>query len=193
MGQNNYIQVLDGNRGPFVRQRSGQPFYFQSPQPEDIDIDHIAWSLSMLCRFNGVVRDFYSVAQHSVIVAQIVESQAPGDNAMILKALLHDAPEAYLGDTVTSVKRCLPGFSQMEAVIDVAVSRRFSIPTEMPSIIHDADMIALVTEARDLHDNFKLGPELTDKYAPLAFTIAPVDHEEAYEMFLDKYFQLRGI
>jgi 5'-deoxynucleotidase YfbR-like HD superfamily hydrolase len=75
-------------------------------KPEDIDIDDIALALSHICRYNGMVARHYSVAEHSVRVASRI-IDIPGfdtPNAQ-LAALLHDAPEAYIGDIVNPIKR----------------------------------------------------------------------------------------
>lgn len=67
---------------------TGRTFYPFDPRPEDICIEDIAHSLSNMCRFCGHVREFYSVAEHSVRGA----SHLYGLNA--LQFLLHDAAEA---------------------------------------------------------------------------------------------------
>jgi hypothetical protein len=67
------------------------------PDPEQLDIRDIARALAKRCRFGGHCRVFYSVAQHSVIVSELVE-QRGGDVEDVFAALMHDASEAYLGD-----------------------------------------------------------------------------------------------
>lgn len=68
-------------------------------RPEDIDIVDIAHHLSHECRFAGACPQFYSVAQHSVLVARRFIS-----SRMRLAGLLHDAEEAYLKDIPSPVK-----------------------------------------------------------------------------------------
>jgi 5'-deoxynucleotidase YfbR-like HD superfamily hydrolase len=49
----------------------------------------------------------YSVAQHSVIVSELVE-QRGGDAEDAFAALMHDATEAYLGDMPHPLKHRSP-------------------------------------------------------------------------------------
>lgn len=70
---------------------------------EDIDIEEIAHSLSMQCRYNGATPEFYSVAQHSVYCALYTLNRG-SHRADALGMLLHDAAEAYIGDYVRPMK-----------------------------------------------------------------------------------------
>lgn len=67
---------------------------------EDIDIRDIAHHLANECRYAGACPTHYSVAQHSVLVADYFI-----DPEEKLAGLLHDAAEAYLKDIPSPVKR----------------------------------------------------------------------------------------
>ena len=77
---------------PFVSTFSGGRFHPLKPRIEEVRIEDIAHALSLKCRYSGQCARFYSVAEHSVLVAALVEPRwQPA-------ALLHDAGEAYLAD-----------------------------------------------------------------------------------------------
>lgn len=48
---------------------TGKKIFPLNPRTEDICIADIAHSLSMQCRYNGHTKLFYSVAQHSAVMA----------------------------------------------------------------------------------------------------------------------------
>ena len=123
---------------------TGKHFDLFEPQTDMIDPRDISHALAHLCRFNGHTREFYSVAQHSCIVAELV----PEEHKLV--ALLHDAPEAYLGDMTRPLKQWIPAYQGFEDVVWQRVCERFGLALELPSCIHQADLIALATERRDL-------------------------------------------
>jgi len=59
--------------GDWIQVHSGRQFWPLDPRAEEIDIGDIAHALSLVCRFTGHVKEFYSVAQHSVLVALTVK------------------------------------------------------------------------------------------------------------------------
>ena len=73
---------------PAISTRSGRRLYLHNPNPSQILIDDIAHGLAHQCRFNGQTNQFYSVAQHSVMVSSILPLE------LKLAGLLHDAAEA---------------------------------------------------------------------------------------------------
>ena len=131
----------------FVSTYTGRQFYPLAPIPEQIDIEDIAHGLAYQCRFNGQTRHFYSVAQHSLIVAGLVPS------GLRLAALLHDAAEAYMGDMVKPLKQLFPLFSEIEAKVMGAIGLRFGVSLFDDRAIKAADLIALAMEKRDLMPN----------------------------------------
>lgn len=58
--------------GTWIQTFTGKRFDFLAPHEDDVDLEDIAHSLSMQCRFNGHGRVFYSVAEHTAIVGGIV-------------------------------------------------------------------------------------------------------------------------
>lgn len=114
----------DWHRGDFMDTYSGKQFHPFDPRPDDIEIIDIAHALAMTCRFGGHTKQFYSVAQHCVLVA----SKASPANA--LRALMHDAPEAYTGDLVRPIKKHpeMVVFEWVEETVERAICARFGLP-----------------------------------------------------------------
>ena len=75
-----------------------------NPDPNAIKIDHIATSLSNICRFGGRIDSYYSVAEHCVHMANLACAINPLTGIM---SLLHDASEAYMGDVVQPLKQVI--------------------------------------------------------------------------------------
>lgn len=141
---------------PYIETRFGGRFDLLDPQPRQVRLDDIAHALSHLCRYTGHCSTFWSVAQHSLLVANLVAWSArqsgmtPDDAARLeLAGLLHDAPEAYLGDVATPLKKILPEYQRIEANVAEAVERRFGLPVDILEhpFVKTADRDALVKEA----------------------------------------------
>lgn len=111
------------------------------PDTGHILIEDIAHSLSQRVRYNGHAKLFYSVAEHSVHV-----SRACGADA--LWGLMHDAPEAYLGDLVTPLKKSDYGaaYREAEGVLMGAICARFGLQAEQPESVSVADKAMLARE-----------------------------------------------
>jgi hypothetical protein len=153
------------------------------PEPDDVDIEDIAHSLSNQCRFSGHTYHFYSVAEHCVRMSEVV----PYEDAMW--ALLHDASEAYLVDLPRPIKHAtgFEGYRDAEMAVMLAVLLRFNLPLEEPASVHDADLRLLETERRDL----MTGAELwTTGATPLPEKIEPWWPKDAEIRFLRRYERL---
>jgi hypothetical protein len=148
--------------GPWIMTASGRAYHFLTPSPAEIEIRDIAAHLARLARFNGATRGFYSVAQHSVQVADLLPMTH--DGALQLYGLLHDAHEAYLGDSTTPLKkarRALAGVKPDEADPDTRLAQRcqrtiheaLGLPepdAEEQRLVREADFLAFAIERRDL-------------------------------------------
>lgn len=135
--------------GDWMQTRSGKMFYALDPRPEDICIGDISHALSLLCRFGGHCNEFYSVAQHSVHVAEMLPHH------LKLSGLLHDATEAYLVDVPRPIKKALTNYSTIEDRLAEVIEHALQPHTLEPlQFSHPAvkayDNILLMTEARDL-------------------------------------------
>ena len=172
---------------------TGRAFPLLSPTPADVDWRDIAAALSKQCRYNGHCHAFYSVAQHSVLAAEAATSEhfwdaldrqvfeaaigAIGEEAFFRAVLLHDAPEAYIGDLTTPMKEAMraapnrfgtqaltimgpPGthgiaaFDAIEHGIAAAIHAKAGLPWPLGHVVEAAvkrvDLRMLATEARDL-------------------------------------------
>lgn len=124
---------------------SGKRFDFDNINPDAICIEDIATSLANQCRFNGHANSFYSVAHHSVIMADAM-SQDGYDNKMVRTALLHDASEAYLGDMVKPLKSMMPDYEALESKVMSAIAEKYDIYWPLPDEIKEYDLMMLKAE-----------------------------------------------
>jgi 5'-deoxynucleotidase YfbR-like HD superfamily hydrolase len=119
------------------------------PRASEVAIEDIAHSLSMQCRYAGHCLRFYSVAEHSVLLARYFR-QRGAPVVTQLWALLHDASEAYLVDVPRPVKPYLDGYRQVEASVMAAICERFGLPHRMPAEVHEADAAIIGNERGNL-------------------------------------------
>lgn len=130
---------------------SGKKINVTSPNASDIALDDIAWALSRIPRFAGhtITEVVYNVAQHSVYVSELVEELMTSKEDFILdddvwtavldisdkpqlfiKALMHDAHEAYTGDIPSPIKKIpelYETFKIIEARLDHAILSSFQL------------------------------------------------------------------
>ena len=92
---------------------TGKRFDHINPDKNTIDIKDIAHALSLTCRGNGHVKNFFSVGQHCVYCAK--EAEARGySGRIVLGCLLHDATEAYMSDVPRPFKEMLTEYQKLE-------------------------------------------------------------------------------
>ena len=114
---------------------SGRQLDLDACTPDEIFVEDIAAALSKICRFGAQTRTFYSVAQHAVLVRDIlVEDVARPDLA--LYGLHHDSHEAFAGDLPSPLKAKINEegndvYERLCTHLDAAISEAFgfSIPS----------------------------------------------------------------
>ncbi len=181
---------MSHRRGDWIQTFTGGKFYPFDPLSVEVDIRDIAHSLSMLCRFVGHCREFYSVAQHSVIVAEVVGPEHK------LWALLHDAAEAYIGDISRPLKNCLrvegvTVLREADRAIMRAVASRFGLPADEPPQVKSADEGVLMAERRDLMADTVIWDGWSGNRDVVEYPnkIEPVGPAEAKELFMEAFWR----
>ncbi len=163
----------------WISTHSGTQINLLDPQPEQIHIEDIAHGLSQTCRFAGQCPLFYSVAQHSVLVADLLPEQ------WALHGLLHDASEAFMGDLHTGLKQLLPDYKRLENRVLAAVFRHFGLDdTELkPEPVEQADRQALFVEMKAL--NMRLPLEAPANLPDIR--LEPWSAQQARQKFLERF------
>jgi len=115
-----------------------------NPNPDDININDIAISLGRIARFLGHSKLFYSVAQHSVMLSDMVPEKYS------LTALLHDAAEAYLGDIIRPVKAFIQNYNEMENDLLDIIMKKYGGIFPLPEEVIHADDVLLEFEWTEL-------------------------------------------
>lgn len=180
---------------PWIQAFSGREFHYNDQSKMDVSLLDIAHSLANTCRFGGHVKQFYSVAQHSVIVSRIVRNEWHGRYTFF--SIMHDAAEAYIGDIVKPLKHSLgKTVNELEELVMDRICAYFEVSPlgsmgdldrEILHAIKCADESALATEARDLMNvndisRWKL------RSSPISNTITPIDPDAARSLFLKRFF-----
>jgi hypothetical protein len=137
-------------------------FDFVNVQSNRVEVIDIAVGLSNCCRYagqvsrmthDGPVPIFYSVAQHSVMVADMVRWLG-GGVAEQLQGLVHDAAEAFIHDVTGPLKKLLPEYRVIEERVHNDLMRRLRVNPVLTPRVKQADVLALAVEKRWLWQNY---------------------------------------
>lgn len=178
--------------GSAIRTYTGVLFDFLHPDLSPIHTVDIAHSLSLLCRFAGHCKKFYSVAEHAVRVSYACSPE----HAMW--GLHHDDSEAYCVDVPRPLKH-LAGMEEYRAhekrvqssIIDALnlYPHLAKLGYQEPEEVKWADMRLLVTEQRDMlknsHPDFK-------HVAPMVNKIKPWSSHKANYLYQLRHAELAG-
>jgi uncharacterized protein len=171
---------------------SGIAFDYNSNDCSQITIEDIAAHLSKICRFNGACKEFYSVAQHSVLVAKDLKYLGY-DIKHQLYGLLHDAAEAYVGDIVRPFKsEYMSNFEDkilVRILSALGLSKRESLSYK--ETIKHSDNRLLITEKHQLMAIPQRDWEF--EYEPSPIIIKPLSWKRSNKMFLFHYNKLMDV
>lgn len=174
-------------------------FDFAAPAAKDVSAWDVAAALAKVCRFGGHCRFFYSVAEHSMLVRDLVVSA--GHSELASAALLHDAHEAYVGDWPTPLKDYIkaeaPGVCERLARhIDIAIGKAFDVDPDLfhHPAVKEADLRALRAEAHALKSDRGMGWGLDhiSPTLPKGLVIRGMHPTAAEAAFLDAHVQERS-
>jgi 5'-deoxynucleotidase YfbR-like HD superfamily hydrolase len=183
---------------------SGRRLDLLSPDPKDIEIEDIAHGLARVARWNGQTQGSYafSVAQHSLIVTDIVNALQPEyTNNELLAALLHDAPEYVIGDLISPFKTAIGlDYKAFENNLLQAIYCRFGIrelSLNAAGAIKQADTVAAYYEATRLAgfekseaETFFGIPNLPTELHNALTVLEPVSANDAQTLFLARFAEL---
>lgn len=169
---------------PTICLRSGIEFDLENPKPEMIKLSDILHTLPYIIRFGAHCEPTVSVGCHTVLVYELLLEMGV-DKPTLLKGLLHDSPEAYVGDVPAPLKMLLPDYKVIEKRVAGVISEALDVDiVNLPKEVKDADL-----KARQI-EQFHLMPD-TDwwrKHHVGGWTMFGIP-----KFFNDKPFMIRHI
>lgn len=175
--------VLDP--GGWMQTRAGLAYFHENPTVDSIRIADIAHALSNICRFGGHTSRFYSVAEHSVLVSQVV----PAEHAFV--ALMHDATEAYVCDVPRPLKKMLGKvYADLEALAWDAICVKYGMDTDLPPCVKEADNAVLLAEKAALLLPAPLPWSWADGLLPADVKVRALQPKQAKAVFLNRFTEL---
>ena len=163
----------------------GNKFTFNVPRAEDIEIEDIAHSLALQCRFNGHVKDLYSVGEHSL---RVVDYVSPPNKFW---GLMHDSAEAYTGDIITPLKSQDQYMQDTEMCILKVIAEKYGLPWPIPEEVKYVDRRLWATEERDLRNKPRF--EWSSDVEPYAERIVSTGSWRTVKsVFIGQFYLLRN-
>lgn len=165
---------------------TGKRFKPLEPDPDLICIEDIAHALSNISRYGGHCHRFFSVADHSIRVAERTSDKNE------IWSLLHDAPEAYLGDIPAPLKQTgeFSFYNIAEKTLMDAICEKWNLPKEEPEEVKYWDLTIRATEMRDITSIPKEFWNGNDIIKPLDERINPMSSDNAEIAFLTYAYSL---
>ena len=161
---------------------TNKKFHFLNPSVDEVCIEDISQALSMNCRFSGHVKMFYSVAEHSCLIFDLVLNKN-GDLNEAFGALMHDASEAYLTDVPRPIKPHLEGYMDIESKATSVIQEAFKF-SPMSDYVKYIDTHICGIEAKQL---FQVVPSWCDDFDHVDITVKGWMPNRAKAEFLRRF------
>jgi 5'-nucleotidase len=192
--------------------RSGYFIDLLAPDPDRIVVRDISEGLAKINRWSGSTSSPISVAQHSLLLADLMMKE-DGPLAA-LYGLLHDAHEYVIGDITEPTRIALERLigpelddclHRIRCGLDIAIHSALELDwprsRAIDQLLNACHARVVATEIRDLHaDNFEAADFATEEMriaAPLKLKIVPfftwIKCESAFREALGRYHAQAGI
>lgn len=176
--------------GDYILTYTGVKFYPADPRIEDFNLEDIAHALSHVNRYNGHTIAPYSVAQHAVNVATVLEQLGYSARTRFI-GLNHDNPEAYMADIPSPVKQLLPDYAKLEKKLQDMLYEWCGlgkVTDEEYEIVNLVDKAMFPVECRYVlpHANHPVDPLLEN------MVIIPWSPEKAKAEFIKLWYELKN-
>lgn len=175
----------------YITTYGGTHFTPLKPVAEEIHITDIAHALSLICRGNGHVKYFYSVAQHCISCYE--EAVARGYSKKVCFAcLLHDAAEAYMSDLTRPIKKSMPEYVAYEEALLAVIYKKYlgSVLTEP-----EEEQVRSVDDDLLYYDLVNLLEEIPEQVPPVlknSFRQEFVPFEKVEERYLELFYECKN-
>lgn len=136
--------------GDWIQTFSGRQFWPLDPRTNELDLVDIASALSKDCRYGGHCLQFYSVAEHCVLMTR--EARRRGYSIRDQRTtLLHDGSEGYLRDVPRPIKGDLTNYRTIEDGLMERIALRFDVDWPIPPHVKALDEeIVLAEQAQNM-------------------------------------------
>lgn len=141
---------LDDN-GQYTRTYSLTKVHFLDPKPNEIKIDDIAYHLAKSGRYNHGIDPHYSVAEHSILMANWFLER--NERELAQQSLVHDTPEYLFGDVPAPLKRLLPDYNKWEDTFEAFLLPILGVNYPLDHRVKELDRRICATEQIVLRKN----------------------------------------
>lgn len=165
--------------------------------PKEVTVDmfdpiDVAHGLSHICRFSGQSKQFYSVAEHCVLVSKELKRRYPKNYQLQLEGLLHDATEAYLLDIPSPFKAMYKGYKELEIKCEKIMAKAFGINFPFNPLVKKVDKAILLDENQQLMRRQFHPNRIDSDVIPLGIKIPCWGPKKAKKEWLNRYYELKA-